>query len=130
MLKNITKGAVERVCVYSLEFTDLEGNGYSFPCDEDGKLEELSEAAQANLKRCLEHPDQFEAFNELVERRYDYVKPATGTCSCGSEVVLVDQYYGACQCTACGRWYNLFGQELRDPEHWLEDPCETDPWEG
>ena len=36
-------------------------------------------------------------------------------------VYLYDRYRAACQCPKCGRWYNLFGQELLPPEMWEED---------
>ena len=58
----------------------------------------------------------------------DYKEPAHGTCICGEEVSLWDQYYGACECPKCGRWYNLFGQELVAPEHWETDPAEEEYW--
>lgn len=48
------------------------------------------------------------------------MNPAVGKCSCGREVILDADYSGAVQC-GCGRWYNLFGQELRDPRYWEED---------
>ncbi len=47
-----------------------------------------------------------------------YTKPAVGRCECGAEVELRNQYMGACECSGCGRWYNLFGQELLPPEQW------------
>lgn len=28
---------------------------------------------------------------------------------------------GACQCPKCGKWYNIFGQALLDPEFWEDD---------
>jgi hypothetical protein len=35
---------------------------------------------------------------------------------------------GACQCENCGQWYNIFGQELIDPEYW-EDWKELFIWQ-
>ena len=49
-----------------------------------------------------------------------FVNPAIGKCSCGAEVILDSDYYGAVRCD-CGRWYNLFGQSLKDPKYWEED---------
>ena len=44
--------------------------------------------------------------------------PPTGTCNCGHKIELYDRYLGACECPYCGQWWNLFGQELKNPEHW------------
>jgi hypothetical protein len=48
------------------------------------------------------------------------MNPAIGICSCGRDVVLECDHAGAVRCE-CGKWYNLFGQELRDPEYWEDD---------
>ena len=48
------------------------------------------------------------------------MNPALGLCSCGKEVVLESDYNGAVQCE-CGKWYNVFGQELIDPKYWEDD---------
>ena len=45
------------------------------------------------------------------------------------DVELWDQYYGACQCPECGKWYNLFGQSLLPPDCWEEDPSEEEYYE-
>lgn len=37
------------------------------------------------------------------------------------EYELVNQYQGACPCPKCGQWYNLFGQELINPQYWEEE---------
>lgn len=50
-----------------------------------------------------------------------YIEPRLARCVCGTEFHLVNQYQGACDCPGCGRWYNLFGQSLRDPSEWEED---------
>ena len=45
-----------------------------------------------------------------------------GLCKCGQEVLLMDTYMGATDCPNCGQWYNVFGQELKDPDEWgLDD---------
>lgn len=50
-----------------------------------------------------------------------YVEPALARCTCGTEFALTDEYMGACSCPNCGRWYNLFGQSLRNPSEWEEN---------
>ena len=128
MLKNLVT-ETEEIREYSREFTYLDGDGgFSFPCDENGKLaEDMHECAKENYAWAMEHPEKFSEYNEFhVEvRRFTHTH---GTCSCGTEVELWDQYYGACQCPKCGQWYNLFGQSLVSPEYWETDPSEEEYW--
>ena len=130
MLKNfVPSRTVERIeCV--LAFDDGEGNGYAFPCDMAGNLNlsDMSKTALENYASCMASPDKFVRFNEVVACRSTYQEPGHGTCRCGAEIQLWDQYYGACSCENCGRWYNLFGQSLLPPEQWELDPCEDEPW--
>lgn len=124
MLKNYTPAEYRTVVEFELAFDDGRGNGFGFPCDKDGKLletEEQNPAAHANLRFCMEHPERFERFNRVVRYERRVRDNATGTCSCGNEVELYDACCGACQCEKCGRWYNLFGQELLPPDQWEED---------
>ena len=98
MLTNIIRGEYVTEVRYELAFDDGYGNGYGFPCDANGVVDGgLTSDALRNLEE-----DQ-------------------GTCRCGETVYLHDQYRAACQCQKCGRWYNLFGQELLPPEMWEED---------
>ena len=128
MLKNITRPENKVVVSYDLTFDDGHHNGFGFPCDRDGNLlPGLSEAALDNLKWAQAHPEQFRRYNEVVRYDHHYTEPGHGTCCCGQEVILEDRYYGACQCDNCGRWYNLYGQELLPPEYWEEDPSD-DEW--
>lgn len=111
---------------FSLEFTDAYGNGYGFPCDASGNVFPLEfECARDNLKFCMEHPEKFEIWNKVKRFENWYTEPAHGRCKCGREVYLVDEYYGACGCE-CGRWYNLFGQEILPPDQWEEDPSDEE----
>lgn len=101
-----------------------EDSGFVFPCDFKGEvnLEELCPEGQENYRWCLEHPEEFSKDSPCIEvTRHTCVEPAVGKCVCGSEVVLEDQYYAACQCPKCGQWYNIYGQHLRPPEEWIED---------
>lgn len=122
MLKNYTARRYYTVHEYSLEWTDENGNGCSFPCDAAGNvfISEMSDAAMRNMTWCMEHSDQYVHAGEVVHRSWRAHDPAHGTCSCGREVTLWDQYQGACECE-CGKWYNLFGQELNPPEYWEDD---------
>ena len=125
MLKNITRRERKTVTAYQIEFLNGEG-GYGFDCDKDGNLLNMTDCAMENYKRCMEHPESWEVWNKKIKNTWSYTEPAHGTCICGREVELWDQYRGACQCE-CGRWYNLFGQELLDPMYWEPD---DDEWEG
>ena len=104
---------------HELTFDDGHGNGCVFPCDENGQLPaDLNEAAVQNYHYCMEHREKFVRWNEVVERKQNTKTNPTGICSCGAKVVLWDQYLGACECEKCGKWYNLFGQELNPPGTW------------
>lgn len=58
---------------------------------------------------------------EVVKYQWDYFDPAIAECACGKQIALENEYLGACQCPKCGQWYNLFGQELVDPEYWNDE---------
>lgn len=105
---------------YELVFYREPGYGFGFPCDKDGNLlPGLTDAAIENHRWALEHKEKFPyAFNEIEHRVRHCREPAIGKCRCGSEFPLENQYQGACECPGCGQWYNLFGQELRDPSTW------------
>ena len=131
MLKNVTPRERKTIIEFELVFDDGANNGFGFPCDAQGNLlPGLSEAAHENLEYAMQHPEKFVRFNKVVKYCRSYTEPARGTCSCGAEVELWDQYYGACQCEKCGQWYNLYGQELVPPDQWETDPSEEEyDWE-
>lgn len=121
MLKNYTNAEQKTDVSYWLEFMYDRNSGLAFPCDEQGNLlDGLSKEALANYKEALATPERFKTYNKVKRREVRYTEPAHGTCECGREIELVDQYLGACECE-CGRWYNLFGQELNDPSTWGVD---------
>lgn len=128
MLKNFCR-ETEVIREYSREFTYTDGDGgFSFPCDSTGKLsEDLHECAKKNYAWCMEHPERFSEFDHFTVDVRRFTR-SHGICSCGAEVELWDQYYGACQCERCGQWYNLFGQSLLPPEQWEVDPSEEEYW--
>ena len=59
-------------------------------------------------------------FHGIREYDNDYHEPDRGICVCGAEVYLDrdNSYLAAVQCPKCGKWYNLFGQELLPPDEW------------
>lgn len=120
MLTNITPREHKTIREYYIDFFRDEDGGFSFPCDPDGALYELPPAAKENYEWCMEHPEEFKFWNVLTIYERNYTENASGDCICGNRVELWDQYQGACECEKCGRWYNLFGQELLRPEYWEE----------
>lgn len=105
---------------YRLEFTDEYGNGYSFDCDSNGNLEAMEPAALKNYQRCIDHPEEFKRYNRITPYTRRWTEPAIGLCECGEEVEMISQYMGALECPKCGRWYNLFGQQLNPPSMWRD----------
>lgn len=115
-LKNLVERRWVEHVEYMLVFDDGHGNGYAFPCDADGNLEELDGEGLKNLEYCKANPQSF-ARNGKVERyRQRYVVYAQGDCPCGETVILRNQYGAACECPRCGRWYNMRGDEISSPE--------------
>lgn len=94
--------------------------GFSFPATVygDPDFSQMGQEMLANYEACL--TDKRLTEGEFETHEWTYMEPALGLCKCGQEVVLDGDYQGAVSCE-CGRWYNLFGQELRDPAHWEED---------
>ena len=126
MLKNYTPTDWKLEISYSLDFTNEYGDGFSFPCNSDGVIEFFnSPEAEKNYNYCIEHPESFYTFKKLIRHKHQIKIPPHGICSCGREIDLYDEYYGACQCD-CGKWYNLFGQELLAPQYWECDPSEEE----
>ena len=127
MLNNIVRPERKLEITYGLRFFVDAGGGTEFPCDVDGNLLDLNDAASENYKYCISHPEKFPyAFNE-IHKYSRWVKDTPyGTCHCGERVYLFNEYMGACQCPKCRQWYNLFGQELLPPEDWEESELEYD----
>ena len=122
MIEIINPRHTEEIVDYRIEFTDEDGNGCSFPCDENGTLLPFAtDAAEKNYQNSLAHPELFAIYNAFKTYRRTFTVPAVARCHCGSKVTLENQYQGACECPECGRWYNLFGQELKPPKCWDDD---------
>jgi hypothetical protein len=122
MLKIIRERSTHTEVEYHIEFTDADGCGYIFPCDQNGNVQfdepdaEIVRVLRGYYAEAMADKERFTC--QFVTRRYTVTDNAVGRCVCGEEVELYDQYQGACQCPKCGQWYNMFGQSLVDPEYW------------
>ena len=107
---------------YTIDFSYIDDPdaGFSFPATPFGEPDfaSMTPEDRANYEACLKD-DRLTA-SEFNVSEWTYIEPAVGICSCGEEVILDCDYAGAVRCE-CGRWYNLFGQSLKDPEYWEED---------
>jgi hypothetical protein len=110
----------------SFDYANTPGAGFSFPCDEHGKLsgKALNPGARANYEACLRGAVNGQAvIDRGVERReHSYTEPAVIACVDCRRAVTLD--HDAVRCK-CGRYYNLFGQALSDPSNWGEETGET-----
>lgn len=122
MLKIVKNRTPETIREYYIEYKykDDPEAGFCFPatCHGDPDFSRMTSEALANYEACLTDKRLTEA--EFTKHEWTYMNPAIGVCSCGRDVVLECDHSGAVQCE-CGRWYNLFGQELKDPKYWEED---------
>lgn len=122
MLKIIKERTPETIIDYTIEYSykDDPEAGFWFPALKNGEpdFDAMCPEMRANYESCLTDDRLTEP--EFKVNKRTYINPAIGECSCGREVVLDVDYNGAVMCD-CGKWYNLFGQELRDPEYWEED---------
>lgn len=122
MLKDFERRhRVEVECHERRFFYDDDG-GYAFPCDKEGMVDvdSLNPTARKNYEWCLHNPQEFKYYNEHNVYYTHYTENASGVCSCGNRIELWDEYLGACHCPHCGKWYNLFGQELNPPHTWKD----------
>ena len=122
MLTNYVPRQHSTITEYFIAFYRENNCGCAFPCDENGNLFPFNnEYAKANYESCMANPQDYPyCWNKLTKETRRVTDNAHGTCVCGEEVYLYDQYYGACECPSCGRWYNLFGQELNPPSTWAD----------
>ena len=122
MLKIIKERTPETIteCFIEFKYKDDPDAGFCFPAVAPGvpNFSSMTPEAKANYEACLTDNRLTEA--EFKVEKHTYINPAVGQCSCGAEVVLECDHAGAVMCE-CGKWYNLFGQELRDPKYWEED---------
>ena len=123
MINNFKRGKIVIKTDYRLCFDDGCNNGFGFPCDKDGNLlqsEMENPAAWENYRYCLSNPEKFFRFNKVVSCEHSWRENNTGTCHCGEPMELYNEYLGACECPKCGRWYNIWGQELNNPSTWSD----------
>ena len=122
MIKIIKEREPVTIKEYFIEFKykDDPDAGFCFPAfsNRDPDLVHMTSEALANYESCFKD-DRLEG-PEFTKNEFTYMEPAVGKCICGSLVTLDSDYQGAVRCE-CGRWYNLFGQSLKDPEYWEED---------
>ena len=121
-LKMLSARNVKTISRRVLEFDSKEtpGWGYRFDLDDNDNPIFNSDAARKNYEFAHNNPD-FAEYKATYDTKH--VEPAKGQCSCGEVVALVDQYYGAFSCPKCGKWYNMFGQELLHPKYWDREVC-------
>lgn len=132
MINNFKRGEYVEKTYYELRFYRDASGGFAFPCDKEGNLiidHNTNPVAIENYHWCMEHPDNFPYyFNHVSKRRCSWREPNTGNCHCGQEMELIDEYMGAYECPKCGQWYNVFGQELKNPDSWRDaDDWDDDP---
>lgn len=122
MLKIIKERERKEGIYYTYDFDRGDGSGFTFPCDENGNIEKekMNEYGIFNYDYCLQHLEEFE-WKGVKKHPYSYTEDAIGQCDCGEKFEIWSQYMGACQCPKCGKWYNLFGQELLPPDQWDKD---------
>lgn len=121
MIQNYTPSEWRKVTEYRVEFFADSCGGMSYPCDEHGNIlrSQMSPTAIRNYEADMQHPEDYPyRFNEVRKYTHSIREPAKGTCKCGERIELVNQHMGACECPKCGRWWNVFGQELNPPETW------------
>ena len=110
--------------IYRIEFHPKKENipMYSFLTDKDYNVifdPEYYDIQKENYEKALNDKDAYSEPIKTKETRR-YMQPTKVQCECNQHFELTNQYLGACKCPRCGRWYNLFGQELNPPETWEE----------
>ena len=119
-MKVIKDSYTEKTIYFTLDYNNRgDGCDFSFPCDENGNVLALNDAAQENLKFCRKNAENYTV---SVRKHIDrYRHGMTIQCSCNEIFELQNQYLGACECPKCGQWYNFFGQTLKNPDRWEEN---------
>lgn len=122
-IKIIKEREPKESITYSLEFDykDDPSGGFTFPCNRQGEIlkDKMPQTAIDNYHKCLKDNRLTSPYIRTYKNHW--VEPAVGECVCGEEIVLENQYMGACQCPRCGQWYNIYGQSLIPPEYWEDD---------
>ena len=120
-MKDYKNGKEKTIIEYELVFDDGRYNGFGFPCDKEGNIYPLSnDYARENYEYCLIHKNEFTRAGKVITNRRTYREPNTGVCDCGNRIELFNEYLGGCECPYCGRWWNIWGQRLNNPETWSD----------
>lgn len=94
-------------------------DGFSFPCDKDGKVdvESLAEAARRNYRACTSGQVEGRSIHgpTLESDRWTWREPAVGECEVCQREVILDRATCGCE---CGADYNAMGQRLAPREQW------------
>lgn len=123
MIRNYVPAHLEETREKFLEFLNEDGCGYSFDLDENDRPILQTEAAKTSWELCQKaYPNG--GRKKVWTNRFRV--PAKGTCQCGFDITLCGDYYGATECDRCGRWYNVWGEEILPPEMWEENLEEWD----
>ena len=105
------------LCTFTIKGT---GAGYSFNCDEDGKvdIEALNPDARINWDHCQAGKNERgETIKPAGIRKctHGWIEEAIGECDCGAEVEL-GGFTNTCE--ECGADYNSCGQKLAPRSQW------------
>jgi len=111
---------VEEIRYYIFyEWAEELNSGFMFPCNQEGIIdfENMEQVALDNYDKC--ESGEYEVVCQGLQREINrYSNPAIARCSCGAEVTLESNTN---VCDSCGAYYNMGGQELRDPRQWEEE---------
>ena len=119
MLKEIRASYVETMEEFSLYCQTHDSGGFSFPCDKDGNISDLSPEALINYLKCISgevstmHPPR------VVRNSWTYQHPRLCECECGDELPMDCDSEGLVYCH-CGKCYNSAGQSIRPRSEWEE----------
>ena len=112
---------------YTLVYEDDQGEGYAFPCDEDGHILWGEcydpDVTKKSIAKCKASPDRWTGkAGEVVTLAY---REIYGICPCcGRRVYFGGSGWaasaGVAECD-CGKWYNIFGEEILPPKPWEEN---------
>lgn len=110
---------ITEFCFYEKETNEVRWgfpmtNGKITPTDADGNP--CSKEDCLWWKNYLNACSDENLYGKVDTYKDFYTKPAVGLCSCGNHVELTDQFYGSCECSKCGQWYTLTGQECLSPD--------------
>lgn len=118
MLEIIKQSGIETITERSIDFYNEDGDiCLGFPVDDNGDViitPVNKENYEFGMMKCAEG-----LWTKRINKNIRHFRTNTvARCYCGAEIELYNEYLGACECPVCGRWYNIFGQEVKNPEEW------------